>query len=231
MAHILLVEDEEGIRQTIEDRLHSEGHSVEALGDGQAGLERATGGGVALIVLDLMLPGLGGMQVCRKVRRAGVLTPVLMLTAKGQLRDRVEGLRAGADDYLVKPFAMEELVARVEALLRRDTIRTPADALPEYSFGDIRVDTKQAAAFRNDERLELTLKEFHLLLYFVQHPRRMLSREELLREVWEYRARVSTRTVDVHVGGLRQQIEEDPSKPRWILTRRGAGYIFEPEPG
>ena len=228
MAHILLVEDEEGIRVTIEDRLLSEGFSVKSTASGSAGLKRARRGGIDLIVLDRMLPDMGGLQVCKALREDGIITPVLMLTAKGQLADRVTGLRAGADDYLVKPFHMEELVARIEAMLRRDAMRTGTAAPSEYRFGDVRIDPNQASVFRDGDRLQLSAKEYQLLLYFVRHPHRALSRKELLSEVWQYRAEVSTRTVDVHVGWLRQKLEEDPRNPQWIVTRRGIGYIFDP---
>ncbi|MDE0102073.1 MAG: response regulator transcription factor [Bryobacterales bacterium] len=228
MAHLLLIEDEVGIQVTIEDRLRSEGYSVESVADGRAGLERASGGGIDLIVLDRMLPSLGGLQICKELRSAGIATPVLMLTAKGQLTDRVSGLRAGADDYLVKPFQMEELVARIEALLRRDRMRATAHSPPEYRFGEIRISPKEASVFRSGQRLQLSAKEYQLLLYLVQNPRRVLSRKELLREVWQYRAEISTRTVDVHVGWLRQKVELDPRRPRWIVTRHGIGYIFDP---
>ena len=229
MSRILLVEDEVGIRITVCDRLLAEGHEVETAGDGQAGYERALQGGIDLIVLDLMLPGKPGLEVCRDLRGEGIPTPVLMLTAKGQLMDRVDGLRTGADDYLVKPFEMLELVARIEAILRRDRMRGGSGPSAIYRLGDVRLDAKQAAVFRNGQQLQLSAKEYQLLLYFVQHPRETLTRDVLLREVWKYREGLSTRTVDVHVGWLRQKIEVEPKKPRWIVTRHGIGYIFDPE--
>jgi len=228
-ARVLIVEDEAGIRLTLADRLRSEGYAVETVTDGQAGYERANEGGLDLILLDWMLPGKPGIEVCRDLREDGVSTPVLMLTAKGQLDDRVNGLRTGADDYLVKPFEMPELLARVDAVLRRS--KTPIDASDrlEYRFGEFRVDAQQSAVFRNGTQLALSLKEYQLLLYFVLHRRKALSRTVLLREVWNYQATLTTRTVDVHVGWLRQKIETDPRSPRWIVTRRGLGYIFDPE--
>ena len=225
MSRILLVEDEVGIRLTIEDRLRTDGFDVEIATDGLAGYDRACRGGIDLIVLDLMLPKKGGLDVCRDLRGAGIVTPVLMLTARGQVMDRVKGLRTGADDYLVKPFQMLELVARIEALLRRDRIKGGVSEAKIYTFGEIRVDAKQAAVFQGDEQLQLSAKEYQLLLYFVQHPRQALSRDRLLREVWKYQAELSTRTVDVHVGWLRQKVEEDSRNPRWIVTRHGIGYI------
>lgn len=229
MSRILVVEDEVGIRMTVADRLRAEGHCVETSEDGQAGFARACGGGIDLIVLDLMLPKMPGLEVCGALREKGVAAPVLMLTAKGQLMDKVQGLRTGADDYLVKPFEMLELIARVEALLRRDQIRRSPAEPRAYNFGDVRVDAKQAAAFRSGKQLQLSAKEYQLLLYFVEHRREALSRDVLLKEVWDYRASLSTRTVDVHVGWLRQKIEPDPPHPRWIVTRHGIGYIFDPE--
>ena len=229
MARILLIEDEVGIRLTVGARLRAEGYDVEETADGLAGFERGRQGGIDLIVLDLMLPKKPGLEVCRDLRKEGVSTPVLMLTAKGQLMDRVEGLRTGADDYLVKPFAMLELLARVEAILRRERIRSASDTSQTYRFGDVRVDAKQAAVFRAGKQVQVSAKEYQLLLYFVQHPRQTLTRQKLLREVWQYRAELSTRTVDVHVGWLRQKVENNSRKPRWIVTRHGLGYIFDPE--
>ena len=229
MARILIIEDEVGIRMTVADRLRSEGHDVETARDGIEGYTRASQGGLDLIVLDLMLPKKPGLEVCQELRDNGVATPLLMLTAKGQLMDKVKGLRTGADDYLVKPFEMLELLARIEAILRRDRIQSDANESRVYSFGNIQVDPKQTAVYRDGEQLQMSAKEFQLLLYFVQHPCETLSRGELLRRVWNYQATLTTRTVDVHVGWLRQKIEEAPRKPRWIVTKHGLGYLFNPE--
>ena len=229
MPKVLLIEDEIGIRMTVADRLAAEGYEVEQAGDGKTGYERGLEGGIDLIVLDLMLPGKPGLEVCRDLRAEGVSTPLLMLTAKGQLSDKIRGLRTGADDYMVKPFEMLELLARLEALIRRDRVAWAAPEPEDYRFGDVRLDPKQAAVFRDGRKLKLSAKEYHLLLYFVEHPRQTLSRDVLLRDVWKYRSGLSTRTVDVHVGWLRQKIEEDSRRPRWIVTRHGLGYIFDPE--
>ena len=228
-ARVLIIEDEVGIRVTIADRLRSDGYEVETAADGVEGYDRALLGGIDLIVLDLMLPKKPGLEICRELREKGVSTPLLMLTAKGLLSDKVRGLRYGADDYLVKPFEMLELVARIEAILRRS--RTPVETSPgqEYRFGDVLIDTKQCAVFRDDVQVQLSAKEYQLLLYLVQHRRHALSRKVLLRDVWNYKVTLSTRTVDVHIGWLRQKIEEDPSRPRWIATKHGIGYIFDPE--
>ena len=229
MARILFIEDEVGIRLTVGDRLRAEGYDLEEAADGLAGFERARQGGIDLILLDLMLPKKSGLEVCRDLRKEGIPTPVVMLTAKGQLMDRVTGLRTGADDYLVKPFEMLELLARVEAILRRERIWSEKESSRTYRFGDVRVDAKQAAVFRHGKQVPMSAKEYHLLLYFVQHPQQTLTRQKLLREVWKYRAELSTRTVDVHVGWLRQKVENDSRKPRWIVTRHGLGYIFDPK--
>ncbi len=229
MSRILLVEDEPGIRLTVVDRLLREGYQVEEAEDGRTGLRLGCQGGIDLIILDLMLPGKPGLEVCSELREAGVSTPMLMLTAKGQLMDRVQGLRMGADDYLVKPFEMLELLARIEALLRRDGEWGNPVQDQIYRLGEIVVDPKQAAVFRSGERLKLSAKEYQLLLYFVKHPRQALTRPVLLKEVWQYRTELTTRTVDVHVGWLRQKIEPDPKSPRWIVTRHGVGYIFNPD--
>ena len=229
MSRVLLIEDEVGIRMTVQDRLEAEGYDIETAADGQEGYERALLGGIDLIVLDLMLPGKPGLDVCRDLRADGIPTPVLMLTAKGQLEDRVAGLRTGADDYLVKPFEMLELVARIEAMLRRDKMKGNSGTGGIYRFGDVRLDARQAAVFRRGKQLQLSAKEYQLLLYFVRHRREALTRDVLLQKVWKYRVGLSTRTVDVHVGWLRQKIEEEPRRPRWIVTRHGIGYIFDPE--
>lgn len=230
MPRILIVEDEPGIRLTLRDRLRAEGYEVEEAADGRAGYERAGLGGLDLIVLDLMLPGQDGLEVCRALREDGVPTPLLMLTAKGTLADRVRGLRTGADDYLVKPFEMLELLARIEALLRRDRVRISSGRPESYRFGEVLLDVAQTAVFRQGRQLTLSAKEYHLLLYFARHPRQTLTRDVLLRQVWKYRAGLSTRTVDVHVGWLRQKVEDNPKKPRFILTRHGLGYQFDPDP-
>ncbi len=229
MERILLIEDEAGIRMTIEDRLCAEGFDVETAENGLQGYERALDGGIDLIVLDLLLPKKPGLDVCRDLRKRGVMTPILMLTAKGQLMDRVGGLKTGADDYLVKPFEMLELIARIEAILRRERMNADENLPPVHEFGDTVVDVKQFAVFKGRKRLQISAKEFQLLLYFVRHPRQAHTREVLLREVWHYRAGLSTRTVDVHIGWLRQKIEDDPRNPRWIVTVHGHGYIFDPE--
>jgi two-component system alkaline phosphatase synthesis response regulator PhoP len=219
---ILLVEDEPGLVMTLGDRLRSEGHHVESAGDGQTGLEMAGGGGYDLIVLDVMLPRKSGMDVCRDLRQRGISTPILMLTARGQTVDKVVGLKIGADDYLTKPFEMLELLARVEALLRRAPGMGAAGDV--YQLGEIRLDVRRTEVTRNGKPVTLAAKEFQLLRYLAEHRGTTVSRETLLSEVWGYGAVTSSRTVDVHVAWLRQKLEEDPRQPKWILTVHGMGY-------
>jgi two-component system, OmpR family, alkaline phosphatase synthesis response regulator PhoP len=224
MNRILLVEDEPGLVLTLADRLTQEGYAVESAGDGESGLERAAGELFDLILLDVMLPRLGGFELLRELRQRGRQTPVIMLSARGQVVDKVAGLKLGADDYVTKPFEMAELLARIEAKLRR----APAAAKPAegYQFGDVRVDFRRAEVTRQARPLVLSAREFQLLKYFIEHRGATLTREELLNEVWGYNAMPSTRTVDVHVAWLRQKIEPTPRHPQYILTVHGMGYKF-----
>jgi two-component system alkaline phosphatase synthesis response regulator PhoP len=222
---ILLVEDEPGLRRRLCGRLAGEGHLVEQAGDGEAGLARALTEPFDLVVLDVLLPERSGFDVCRELRRRGVETPVIMLGSRGQVQDRVVGLRLGADDYLVKPFAMLELLARVEARLRRE-VPAARDAAQVYRFGDIDVDFRKAEVLRAGQPVSLSAKEFQLLQYLVRQRGATLSRDELLNEVWGYDAMPSTRTVDVHVAWLRRKLEPSPRRPQYILTRHGLGYKF-----
>jgi two-component system, OmpR family, alkaline phosphatase synthesis response regulator PhoP len=219
---ILLVEDEPGLVLTLSDRLEAEGYTVETRQDGDAGLEAALTGGFDLIILDWMLPRKTGLDVLQALREPGIATPVLMLTARGQVSDKVSGLRTGADDYLTKPFDMAELLARIDALLRR----APAAPVERYQFGAIYVDMRRTNVTRDGQPLALSAKEFQLLRYFIDHRGDTISREELLTDVWGYDAMPSTRTVDVHVAWLRQKLEENPKEPQLILTVRGLGYKF-----
>lgn len=227
-ARILLVEDEPGLVLTLTDRLVAEGYAVEAARDGEAGLLRATSEGFDLVILDVMLPGKSGLDVCRDLRQLGRGTPVLMLTARGQVADKVVGLKLGADDYLTKPFDMMELLARIEALLRRAQAGTndAEAAVHVYRFGDIQVDLRGAEVTRAGKRVELSAREFKLLRYLVQHRGETVSRDRLLDEVWGYDATPTTRTVDVHVSWLRQKLEPSPHIPVHILTVHGLGYKF-----
>jgi two-component system, OmpR family, alkaline phosphatase synthesis response regulator PhoP len=224
VKRLLLIEDEPGLVLTLRDRLTREGYAFETCGDGESGLERAARESFDLVLLDVMLPRLNGFDVLRELRKRGVDTPVIMLTAKGQVVDKVVGLKLGADDYVTKPFEMVELLARIEAKLRR----APAAVHPSegYHFDEVRVDFRRAEVMKAGEPLELSAREFQLLKYFIEHRGATLTREKLLNEVWGYNAMPSTRTVDVHVAWLRQKIEPNPRHPQYILTVHGMGYKF-----
>jgi len=224
-SHILLVEDEPGLVLTLSDRLRSEGYTVDALYEGTEAVERATRDQFALIILDVMLPGKSGFDVCQELRQRGFTTPILMLTARSQMVDKVKGLKIGADDYLTKPFEMPELLARVEALLRRGQ-RTGGEGPDFYDFGPIRIDMRRSEVFLDGAPANLSTKEFQLLRYLIEHRGRTLTREELLKDVWGYSSAPSTRTVDVHVAWLRQKLEHDPKQPKYIITVHGQGYKF-----
>ena len=223
-SRILLVEDEPGVRLTVLDRLKSEGYAVECAVDGDEGSKRATSEAFDLVILDVMLPKRSGFDVCRDIRQRGLDTPVLMLTARTQVTDRVVGLKLGADDYLMKPFAMAELLARIEARLRRKEADAPRPGA--YRFGDVVVDFRKAEVEREGRELRLSAKEFQLLRYFIENKGATLSRDELLDHVWGYEAMPSTRTVDVHVAWLRRKLEPNPRHPQYILTLHGLGYKF-----
>jgi two-component system alkaline phosphatase synthesis response regulator PhoP len=225
-ARILIVEDEAGIVKALQDRLRKEGYVVSSARDGAAGLEIAGRASFDLIILDLMLPKQSGLTVCQTLRQSGSTTPILMLTARRQTMDKVVGLRTGADDYLTKPFQMAELLARVDALLRRAAKQAPAAPLARYQFGPLRIDIRSTEVSRDGQVINLSAREFRLLRYFVEHRGATLSRDELLREVWGYDALPSTRTVDVHVAWLRQKIEVDTKNPQLIVTVVGLGYKF-----
>ena len=226
---LLLVEDEPGLVMTLTDRLTSEGYDVESAMDAPAALDAATNNAFDAILLDVMLPGGNGFDICRTIRQRGIQTPILMLTARGQVVDRVVGLKLGADDYLVKPFEMAELLARVEALLRRSGTLAGAPGVATadgFRFGDVAVDFRKAEVVKGSTPLDLSAREFKLLRYFIEHRGAALSRDELLNEVWGYNAMPSTRTVDVHVAWLRQKVEDNPRHPQYILTVHGLGYKF-----
>jgi len=220
---ILLIEDEPGLTLTLTDRLRVDGYEVESAEDGEAGLQRALDEPFDLIILDIMLPRKSGLDVCRDLRQRSNNTPILMLTARGEVVDRVVGLKLGADDYLVKPFEMLELLARLEALLRRTPGEVGADS---YQFEDVRVDFRRAEVTRGGTPVELSAREYHLLQYLINHREAVISREELLEQVWGYQSTPLTRTVDVHIAWLRQKLETNPRHPQYILTVHGLGYKF-----
>jgi len=222
---ILLIEDEPGLTLTLTDRLRVDGYEVESAEDGEVGLQRALDEPFDLIILDIMLPRKSGLDVCRDLRQRSNNTPILMLTARGEVVDRVVGLKLGADDYLVKPFEMLELLARIEALLRR-TPGEVAVGADSYQFEDVRVDFRRAEVTRGGTPVELSAREYHLLQYLINHREAVISREELLEQVWGYQATPLTRTVDVHIAWLRQKLETNPRHPQYILTVHGLGYKF-----
>lgn len=222
---LLLVEDEPGLVLTLTDRLRSEGYHVSSATDGPSGLALATSDAFDVMLLDVMLPGMNGFDLCRELRRRAVTTPIIMLTARGQTADKVTGLKIGADDYLTKPFDQLELLARIEVQLRRTAAVTGKSAA-EYRFGDITVNFRKAEVTRGSEVLELSAREFLLLKYFIEHREATLTRDELLNEVWGYHSMPSTRTVDVHVAWLRQKIETNSRHPQYLLTIHGMGYKF-----
>ncbi|MBS1796254.1 MAG: response regulator transcription factor [Acidobacteria bacterium] len=222
---VLLVEDEEGLIITLTDRLESEGFTVRSATDGEAGLRAALAEAFDLIILDVMLPRKNGYDVCRDLRRQSVETPILMLTARGETIDKVLGLKLGADDYLTKPFEIIELLARIEALLRRAP-KTSAHSPETFAFGDVALDFKRAEVTKNGAPVELSAMEFKLLQFLVENRGAVHTRNQLLDEVWGYDAMPSTRTVDVHIAWLRQKLEDNPKYPQFIQTVHGLGYKF-----
>lgn len=226
-SKVLVVEDEETLLFTLAHNLKREGYSVLTASRGDDALKLAREKQPDLIVLDVMLPGIDGMQVCRLLRR-DMQVPIIMLTALGGEGDRVAGLDTGADDYMPKPFGMRELMARIRALLRRSGPRADQDLGPSLVVsGDLQVDRERREVRRQGAVLKMKPKEFELLLFFVQHPGRVFSREQILDEVWGYDFYGGPRTVDVHIRWLRQKIERDAGNPERLRTVRGSGYLFE----
>lgn len=222
---ILLVEDEKGLIVTLTDRLQSEGFEVVSAGDGKKGLELASHESFDLIILDVMLPKKNGYDVARDLRQLGIQTPVLMLTAKGETIDKVLGLKLGADDYLTKPFEMIELLARVEALLRRSP-QQQTNGHGTFRFGSVAIDFKRAEVSKANKPIDLSAMEFKLLQFLIENRGTVHSRDDLLDAVWGYDAMPTTRTVDVHIAWLRQKLEENPRHPHFIQTVHGMGYKF-----
>jgi len=224
-AQVLLIEDEAGLVTTISDLLRAKGFTVDSASDGLAGLEKAVHGRFDLIVLDVMLPRMSGLDVCQALRAQGNDVPVLMLTAKTRLADRVAGLQLGADDYLIKPFETPELLARIDALLRRLQKGSFAPVL-SFQFDSVEINFATGEVRKDRVPVTLAAKEIELLRYLIDHRGKVVSRDELLEGVWEYQPGVSSRTVDVHVAWLRQKLEDEPQAPRHIHTVRGVGYRF-----
>jgi two-component system, OmpR family, alkaline phosphatase synthesis response regulator PhoP len=224
-ARILLVEDETNLRRTVMDLLKSDGYSVETSGDGMEAQDLAMSREFDLIILDVMLPSRNGFDVCRHLRKSGINTPILMLTARSEINNKVQGFKAGSDDYLTKPFETPELQARVEALLRRAPSAARAE-LKSYDFDGIHVDFGKTRITKNGKTTDLGERECRLLRYLIERKGTVLSRDELLQEVWGYKSIPLTRTVDVHIAWLRQKIEDDPKNPQYIVTVHGQGYRF-----
>lgn len=224
MRRILIVEDDEVMALALRDGLESEGYQVEIANDGQTGLQAAGGKGLDLVILDVMLPRLCGIDVCRQLRSGGNNVPIIMLTARGQEVEKVYGLRAGADDYITKPFSLMEFLARIAALLRRTS--RPAHDEDGYTFGDVVLDFRRYEATKGGAPLELSPREFRMLKYLVEHRGEVVTRDQLLESVWSSDLFPTTRTIDTHVAKVRQKIEETPGSPRYILTVHGVGYKF-----
>lgn len=225
MPRLLIIEDEYAMRTALAGCLEAADYRVITADDGEQGLQKAVDEKPDLILLDIMMPKLDGYALCAELRRLGLATPVLMLTAKGQVEDRVTGLDAGADDYLVKPFSTDELLARVRALLRR--VQRQTSAVPELQLGDIKLDFVRQQALRGKKELHLTIKEFAMLRLLADAAGEPVSRERFLDEVWGYATFPTTRTVDNHIANLRAKLEPDPENPRWIKTVHGVGYRLE----
>jgi DNA-binding response OmpR family regulator len=224
MKRILIVEDDKAILRGLVDSFKAEHFEVETSSDGEEGYAFAKRRKFDLIILDIMLPGMNGLDICKQLRIDGVKTPIMMLTGKGEEIDKVMGLELGADDYVTKPFSVKELIARVKAVLRRQSdIRT---ALTEAAFGDVFVDFKKQEALKGKKKLDLSAKEFQLLKYFAEREGEVISRNQLLDDVWGYESMPTTRTVDNYILSLRKKIETNPSKPKHLLTIHTAGYKF-----
>jgi two-component system alkaline phosphatase synthesis response regulator PhoP len=223
-TRILIVEDEPAMVAGLRDNFEYEGYDVISADDGVSGLERVFADDPDLVVLDVMMPRMSGLEVCKQVKARKPSLPIIMLTARGQEIDKVVGLELGADDYVTKPFSIRELMARIKAVLRR---ATPQVTVPDpYRFGDVEVNVRGNEVRRAGRPVELSAKEFALLAYFISHPGETLSRDRLLDSVWGYENYPNTRTVDTHIVHLRHKLEPNPEEPRYIVTVHGAGYKF-----
>jgi DNA-binding response OmpR family regulator len=222
---ILIVEDEEDLARGLEINLRQEGYAVLKAATGESGIKLAIKESPHLVILDIMLPGMNGLDVCRELRQKGFDAPVIMLTAKGEEVDRVVGLELGADDYLTKPFGLRELLARVRVQLRRLPSRA-AGSISRYRFGSVEIDFNRCRAVRKGQPVELTAKEYDILKLLVRRRGEIVTRDQMLTGVWGYEATMTTRTVDNHILRLRQKLEEDPANPAYILSVYGEGYKF-----
>jgi DNA-binding response OmpR family regulator len=224
MRKVLIVEDDQAMAVALRDGFTYEGYAVQVARDGADGLKLASERELDLVILDVMLPKMNGLDVCKQLRSDGKSTPIIMLTARGQEIDKVLGLKTGADDYVTKPFSFLELMARVEAVLRRAT--KPAESVEDVSFGDIELCFKKFEARKDGHTLDLSPREFKIMRYFVEHRGEVVSRDQLLDAVWGYDYLPLTRTVDMHIAKLRQKIEDTPGDPRYIITVHRVGYKF-----
>ncbi len=222
MKKILIVEDEQAMRNGLRDNLEVEGYTVEEAEDGISGLEKITNNKYDLILMDVMMPGISGFDICKKIRAAGNLTPIILLTAKGEEIDKVLGLEFGADDYITKPFSLRELLARVKAILRRTEGTTKTN--DEYNIGRLQINFQTFNARLSNKEINFSHREFEILKYLADHKNSTVSRDDLLKDVWGYESRVTTRTIDNFILKLRQKIEEDINHPKIILTIYGIGY-------
>ncbi len=229
---ILIIEDEQGISMAVKDELEFEGFEVRLAENGLQGLEAIVDDRPDLVVLDLMLPGKNGFEICKEVRRRGIETPIVMLTARTQEVDKVRGLDLGADDYVIKPFSLAELVARIRAVLRRyEKAGVPeGEGAQTCQVGQLRVDLRKQAVFKKEEKIELTLKEFQLLALLLRRRGEVISRDDFLDTLWGQDVYVTHRTIDTHMVALRKKIEDDPAHPQYILSVRGIGYKFNENP-
>ena len=224
MKRMLIIEDEESIRMLLEDDFKVEGYEVLTAANGLRGMEISSKEDFDIILLDLMLPGLDGIEICKRLRRMGNDTPIIMLTAKSDEIDRVVGLEIGADDYVTKPFSPRELQARVKAIIRRSGRSSALVKSEKYAVGDLQIDLLRHTVIKNGKEIKLTALEFSLLRYFLENQFRVLTRDDILDEVWTPDVVVQPRTVDAHIANLRKKIEDEPANPRWILGVHGVGY-------
>jgi len=226
MKKILIIEDSSAIRMALEDDFRFDGYEVDTAATGTEGLEKALTLNHDIIILDLMLPGLDGLEICKELRKRDIGTPIIMLTAKSQEFDKVLGLELGADDYLTKPFSPNELRARVKALLRRSEINNHQHASAIISIGPFELDPLRYTCTRNGVQVPLTGIEFSLMKLLMQYAGQVQAREDILRLVWGENVYVTIRTVDAHIANLRKKVEDDPEQPRWVIGIRGIGYKF-----
>ncbi|MFA5834977.1 MAG: response regulator transcription factor [Bacteroidota bacterium] len=227
MARILVIEDEPEMQRGLRDNLEFEGYNVTVVGDGKKGLETIRDKKFDLILLDVMLPGMSGFDICKKARTDGITTPIIMLTAKGEEVDKVLGLEFGADDYITKPFSLRELLARVKAVLRRTPSEKISKAL-KVTLGLLEIDFETYTAVKKGKSVAMTSKDFEILRYLWQHQQQVITRDDLLKHVWGYDESISSRTVDNFIVKLRKNIEKDPSRPKHIITMHGTGYKLIP---